>query len=164
VDWTEASRPESVDDPSAHAQYRAADLVPGVAAGPLSMPSEAGVRTPGMVDQARERLLRTVVIPAVVGVMVASLLLVLVGSTGLVPRLMGGQEEPLPALLEVGSCFIVDEAGRVRPERCSARNDGDVLAEVVDPETCELLAEATSVPFAVVEGRTFCLADRADDR
>jgi hypothetical protein len=104
------------------------------------------------------------VIPVVLGVMVASLLLVLVGSTGLVSRLMPGQDQPLPALLEVGSCFVVDASGRVLPERCSARNDGDVLAEVVDPEACERLADATSVPFAVVEGRIFCLADRVDDR
>jgi hypothetical protein len=164
ADWTEASRPEAVDDPSEHAQYRAAGIAPDGPAAPLSLPSEPGVRTPGMVDQVRERFLRTVVIPVVLGVMVASLLLVLVGSTGLVSRLMPGQEQPLPALLEVGSCFVVDESGRVLPERCSARNDGDVLAEVVDPEACEGLADATSVPFAVVEGRTFCLADRVDDR
>jgi len=48
----------------------------------------------------------------------------------------------------------------VLPERCSARNDGTVVAEVADAEACELLAGGVTAPFAIVEGRVFCLVDR----
>jgi hypothetical protein len=158
AEWTDAQRPEPTDDPTRHAQYRAVDAGPAPAPAPVA--AEAGIRTPGMVDQGRERFLRTVVIPIVVGVMAGTLLLVLASAGGLVSRLMPGSDEPLPALLEVGSCFVVDASGRVLPERCSAINDGSVIAEVVDAEACEQLGQGERVPFVVVEGRTFCLQDR----
>lgn len=171
ADWTDAQRPEVLDDATRHAQYRAVDAGPapasvdpaaGGAAGHPTAPvaPEPGIRTPGMVDQGRERFLRTVVIPIVVGVMAGTLLLVVASAGGLVSRLLPGSDEPLPALLEVGSCFVVDASGRVLPERCSAINDGSVVAEVVEAEACELLGQGERVPFVVVEGRTYCLQDR----
>jgi hypothetical protein len=163
-------RPEVLDDPTRHAQYRGVDAGPapiGGASGPVAAgtavtadAAESGVRTPGMVDQGRERFLRTVVIPIVVGVMAGALLLVLASAGGLVSRLLPGSDEPLPALLEVGSCFVLDASGRVLPERCSAINDGSVVAEVVEAEACQLLGQGERVPFVVVEGRTYCLQDR----
>jgi hypothetical protein len=159
ADWTDTERPAAVDDPGRHAQYlggeQAAPVAPAV-----SVPSEPGVRTPGMVDASRDRFLRTVVLPVVVGVMGGALLLVLAVASGLPGRLLPGQEEPPSVMLEVGSCFVVDEAGRVLPQRCTARNDGTVIAEVDDAESCELLGRGERVPFAIVEGRTFCLSDR----
>jgi hypothetical protein len=161
AEWTEAQRPDVVDDAGTHAQYRG----PGVEPSPLapalpSVPSEPGVRTPGMVDEGRERFLRSVVLPVVLGIMGGALLLVLAVASGLPGRLLPGSDEPLPAMLEVGSCFVVDASGRVAPQRCSARNDGTVLAEVIDPEACEAVTGGGPAPFAVVEGRTFCLLDR----
>jgi len=167
AEWTEAQRPEVVEDADRHAQYRG----PGVAAEPAApapAPSpeahtavtEAGVRTPGMVDQGRERFLRAVVLPVVLGLMGATLLLVMGVASGLPGRVFPAAEEPPQVMLEVGSCFVVDGSGRVRPERCTARNDGTVLAQVIGPEVCELLGDGRKVPFTVVEGRTFCLADR----
>ena len=168
ADWTEAERPPVVDDPTRHAQYRGpggdADAATGVAATPVtppvSVPSEPGVRTPGMVDQGRERFLRTVVLPVVLGIMGGALLLVLAVASGLPGRILPGGDEPPPAQLEVGSCFVVDANGRVLPERCTARNDGTVLAEVMEPEACELLAGDARATFTQVGPRTFCLADR----
>jgi hypothetical protein len=113
-----------------------------------------------MVDEGRERFLRTIVLPAVLGIMGAALLLVLAVSSGLAGRLLPADDAPSPVLLEVGSCFVVDESGRVLPQRCSARNDGTVIAEVIAPEGCEPLGEGERVPFVELEGRTFCLADR----
>jgi len=165
AEWTEAQRPEVGEDAGRHAQYRG----PGVAPEPVAPalpdgssvpPSGPGVRTPGMVDQSRERFLRTVVVPVVLGIMGGVLLLVLAVAGGLPGRLLPSPDVPVPAMLEVGSCFVVDASGRVAPERCTARNDGTVLAEVGEPESCELLGEGERVSFAVVEGRTFCLADR----
>ncbi len=183
ADWTEIERPDVVDDPTRHAQYRGPGLpptapppsgpssAPGAPAGaeahrepsvpPVpSVPSEPGVRTPGMVDQGRERFLRTVVLPVVLGIMGGALLLVLAVASGLPGRILPEPDAPLPAMLEVGSCFIVDASGRVLPERCTARNDGTVLAEVVEPEACELLGDGERLSFTQVEGRTYCLADR----
>jgi len=167
AEWSEAQRPEVVEDPGRHAQYRGPGLAPdpAVVAQPadpsaVALPTDPGVRTPGMVDQGRERFLRTIVLPVVVGVMGGALLLVLAVASGLPGRLLPSSGEPLPALLEVGSCFVVDGSGRVTPERCTARNDGTVIAEVADAEACELLGGGERVPFAVVEGRTYCLQDR----
>ncbi len=167
--WTEAQRPEVTEEVGQHAQYR------GVGADPVAvdtsvlpdvatLPADQGVRTPGMVDERRERFLRTVVVPVVVGVMGGALLLVLAVANGLPGRLLPSSDVPTTAILEVGSCFVTDDSGQVRPQRCSALNDGTVVAEVVESESCELLEEGARTPFAVVEGRTFCLADRSDDR
>jgi hypothetical protein len=167
AEWSEAQRPEVLEEAGRHAQYRGPGLAPSpVGAVPPAdaltpaLPSEPGVRTPGMVDQRRDRFLRTVVLPVVLGVMGGALLLVLAIASGLPGRLLPPSGESLPAMLEVGSCFVVDASGRVAPERCSARNDGSVIAEVVEAEACERLAEGARTPFAVVEGRTFCLLDR----
>jgi len=157
ADWTDAERPDVADEPTRHAQYRGADLAPAAA---IPAAPEVGVRTPGMVDQGRERFLRTVVIPIIVGVMAGTLLLVIASVGGLTSRLLPSSEEPLPALLEVGSCFVVDASGRVLPERCSAINDGTVLAQVTEPEACEQLGRGERIPFVEIDGRTFCLADR----
>jgi hypothetical protein len=54
----------------------------------------------------------------------------------------------------------VDASGRVLPERCTARNDGTVLAEVVDAELCELIGGADRLALGEVDGRIFCLLDR----
>ena len=163
AEWTEAQRPEVVEDAGPHAQYvgPGVESTSGAAVRP-SVPSEPGVRTPGMVDEGRERFLRSVVLPVVLGIMGGALLLVLAVASGLPGRLLPGSDEPLPAMLEVGSCFVVDASGRVAPQRCTARNDGAVVAEVSEPEACESLQGEGRAAFAVVGGRTFCLVDRED--
>jgi hypothetical protein len=113
-----------------------------------------------MVDQGRERFLRTVVVPIVLGVMGGALLLVFASGGGGLARFLPSSDEGPSLMLEVGSCFVVDEQGRVLPERCSARNDGTVLAQVAEPEQCELLGAGERIAFTVIEARTFCLQDR----
>jgi len=147
---------------SRHAQYRGRGLPPEPAAVPPATPSEAPV---GDVAASRDRTLRSVVLPAVLGLAVGAVLLVIATLSGVVGRFLPGTDTPtVPALLEVGSCFIVGPDGSVVPERCSARNDGRVVAEVVVADDCERLGPAGEgsdpLSFAVLAGRTFCLEDR----
>lgn len=72
----------------------------------------------------------------------------------------GPTSDALP-MLEVGSCFAVDESGRVEPASCTGHNDGTVIAEVTDAADCDLLGrDGPPTPFTVVDGRTYCLTDR----
>jgi hypothetical protein len=113
------------------------------------------------VEGLSDRTLRTIVLPAVLGLGVGALLLVIATVSGVAGRFLPTTvEAALPPMLEVGSCFVVDEGGRVLPQRCSALNDGRVVAQVADPESCELLDPDGVVPFVVIEGRVFCLEDR----
>ncbi len=165
-----------------HAQYRADDRsVPapptpmGIGTGAVAGAGEAPpgpvvaddgtlVRRPGDVGSgpwaARERTLRGVVLPVVLGLTAGALLLVVATFGGVAARFLPDGDAELPRPLEVGSCFLLDGGGRVLPERCTAVNDGRVIAEVADVEWCELLGGGERVPFAVVDGRTYCLEDR----
>lgn len=162
-EWTDAQRTAAVDPTARHAQYRGSGLPPESPAAGMAAadPDGSVVRTPRNLEGALDRTLRTVVLPVVLGLGVGALLLVAVTLSGFAGRFLPGDEVPaLPRMLEVGSCFVVDASGRVLPERCSALNDGTVVAEVVAPEACERIADGGSAPFALVEGRVFCLADR----
>jgi len=159
--WTAGQRPERVPvGSSQHAQYRATD---GRDAASAAADPDAGtaVRSPREVEGLSDRTLRTIVLPAVLGLGVGALLLVIATVSGVAGRFLPTTvEAALPPMLEVGSCFVVDEGGRVLPQRCSALNDGRVVAQVADPESCELLDPDGVVPFVVIEGRVFCLEDR----
>ena len=73
----------------------------------------------------------------------------------------GGPTSDVLPMLEVGSCFAADVTGRVEPASCAGDNDGTVIAEVTDAADCDLLGrDGPPTPFAVVGGRTYCLADR----
>ena len=170
--WTEAERPEVADAPGRHAQYRGRGVPPEApppadaaagAASAAALPSTPAGTDPSDAPAAAstgDRLLRGVWLPVVLGVIGAALVVVLAVTSGLIGSLVPTAEPPAPVLLEVGSCFVVDDGGRVRPQRCSAVNDGDVVAEVDDAERCELLGEGEPLAFTVIDGRTFCLADR----
>jgi eukaryotic-like serine/threonine-protein kinase len=167
AEWTDEQRPATVDPTARHAQYRGSGLPPepsaatAAAAAPVPDADGTVVRSPRDLEGAQDRTLRTVVLPVVLGLGVGALLLVVATLGGLTGRFLPASEEPeLPRLLEVGSCFVVDASGRVLPERCSALNDGTVVAEVAEPEACERIAQGGPAPFALVEGRAFCLADR----
>jgi hypothetical protein len=154
AEWTDEQRPVAADPTSRHAQYRGDG--PDAPVG-----EDAAVRAPGGVEERSDRTLRSVVLPVVLGLGVGALLLVIATVSGVAARFLPTVEQPEPVrMLEVGSCFVVDAGGRVLPERCSARNDGTVVAEVADAEACELLAGGVTAPFAIVEGRVFCLVDR----
>ena len=86
-------------------------------------------------------------------------LLAVIAATAIGCGTGGSTPDALP-MLEVGSCFAVDESGRVQPASCAERNDGTVVAEVTDAVDCELLAGAGPASFTVIGGRTYCLADR----
>lgn len=176
--WEEVAPPApDPTDAARHAQYRGRGVPPdprpdprvdprpdparGAVAG-ADAPSTA--RVPRDAEGTGDRSLRTVVLPAVLGLSVGAVLLVIATLSGFAGRFLPATDEPsLPVLLEVGSCFVVGPDGGVTPERCSARNDGTVVAEVVEPEACELLGTGDAdvrLSFAVLEGRTFCLEDR----
>lgn len=168
--WEDAERP--VPDTTAgvtrHAQYRGRGVPPDPLPAPraeVAADASTAARAPGAVEGAGDRTLRTVALPAVLGLAVGAVLLVIATLSGVAGRFLGTADEaPLPVLLEVGSCFVVGPDGRVAPERCTARNDGIVVAEVVAPDACELLGAGADddppLSFAVIEGRTFCLEDR----
>lgn len=170
ADWEDGERPvpDTTTALTRHAQYRGRGAPPD----PLPAPRadsdvSAADRSSVATEGAGDRTLRTVGLPAVLGLAVGAVLLVIATLSGVAGRFLGTADDPpLPVLLEVGSCFVVGPDGRVTPERCTARNDGTVIAEVVEADACEQLgagADADRIAplsFTVIEGRTFCLEDR----
>ena len=159
ADWDEEQRPLGSAEPDGvtrHAQYRLDDGAPSGA----SQVDGTRVRTPRELEDPNDRMLRAVVMPVLLGLTVGALLLVVATASGFLSRFLPGETEEIPRMLEVGSCFVVDAAGRVLPERCTARNDGLVVAEVVDAESCALIGEGDRLALGDVDGRIFCLLDR----
>jgi hypothetical protein len=167
ADWDDEQRPSvtGVNDAARHAQYQGGGVGvdPPAVGAPISGASVVDgtrVRTPRELEGPNDRMLRTVVLPVLLGLAVGALLVVVATASGVLARFLPDDTEQVPRMLEVGSCFVVDGLGRVLPERCTARNDGTVIAEVMDAEACERIGGGDRLALGDVEGRIFCLLDR----